>query len=373
MEKKNTEYSTHIKERFPELGKEWTRLINEIGIDLVNFIKDKISSEYSFLKELSQFKFKIIVDNNFIFGQIKGSIRKKKTLEESFLFKLLMSTSIEMFGPFKLQEELFEKINTVLEEEDREIGTSYAVTLLSKIKIQDAQWTDDWKKANNLIGEYDPDDVSYLALAFDLNVHSILTQDDVFHRQGDFNVWRHNDMGKVLANYNSGFVSMVMMDFTGQLLWKILAIAFKFIRDSLASVVHLLVDVAKGLINGVFKLPPLVIAGLIGLGIIFADEIKEHGKNILIYIIKKAKEILQRVRIALKEIIDLLQKAFDTVLSGATVTFEFLGFLLDEYWGLYNQIRDLNIDFPPQLIPDPRSIQTSTLKPLGEKLKDERS
>src|SRR5687768_4250287 len=78
MTKSKRNFSARLKQRFPNFEKEWIKLINEFGTEMVNLIKDRLSGEYSFLKELSQFRFKIIVDNNFIFSQIKGAIRKKK-------------------------------------------------------------------------------------------------------------------------------------------------------------------------------------------------------------------------------------------------------------------------------------------------------
>src|SRR5689334_18139266 len=104
MKKNTRDYSVRIKQRFPEFEKEWSKLIHEIGIDLVNFIKEKMSIEYSFLKELTNFKFKMIVDNNFILGQIKGVIKNKKRIEDSLLYKLMLSTSVEMFAPPMLKE-----------------------------------------------------------------------------------------------------------------------------------------------------------------------------------------------------------------------------------------------------------------------------
>jgi predicted nucleic acid-binding protein len=352
MVKGKKDFSERLKQRFPDFEKEWRKLVSDFGTEMVNTIKQKLSGEYSFLKELAEFKFKIIVDNNFIFSQIKGAIKKKYALEASFIYKLLKSSSIEMYGPHLLKEELLEKVKTVLPEHERELGTSYALTLLSKIRIQDAMWTDDWKKANRLIGEHDPDDVSYLALAFEIGGHGILSLDNVFHRQGDINVWKHHEMGKVVTNFNSGFVSMTLMDQTGQLIVKILTMVFKFIKDALVSIVKLLVNLAAGIVKGLASLPPLVMIGLITLGIIYADDIKKHGKEFFSYVVERANEILIRVKIALREIIDLLKKALDVVHLGATVTFEFLGYLLNEYHSMYEQVKELNIDFPKQLIPN---------------------
>lgn len=344
MKKAKQDYSSRLKERFPEFEKGWTKLVNDVGIDLVNFLKEKLRAEYSFLKEVSQFKFKMVIDNNFILGQIKGVIKKKKGIEHSLLYKLMMSKSIEMFAPPLLKEELDEKIRLLLQGEDQELALSYAMVLLPNITIKDAQWMDSWRMASNLIGDTDKDDIPYLALAFEIGGHGILSRDEVFHKQGDVQVWKHNDAGRVVTSYNSGFISLVLMDQSGQLFGKLIAVVFRFIRDSLLELVDLLVALAAGAIKGIAKIPMPIIIGLALLGIIYFDEIKNTGKDFFKYIVEKGNEILQKLKAALKEIGEILIKALDVVQLGATITFEFLGFLVHEFNRFNDQIADLTIN-----------------------------
>jgi predicted nucleic acid-binding protein len=250
-----SDLSERMKVRFPEFEAGWNKLVREVGPELVNFIQEKINGHRSLLTELAKFKFKFVVDNNFIFGQIKGAIEKNKEIEKSFIYKLLSSWSIQIFAPPKLQEELFDKINLHIAEQNHEKAFGYALMILSRIEIKDAQWVDAWKKANNLIGELDEDDVPYLALALEIESHAIMTFDDVFHRQGDIRVWKHGDADKVITNYNSGFISFVIIERAGVLIGKILAAIFRFIRDSIVDLLELMVAIASGTITVLSKIP----------------------------------------------------------------------------------------------------------------------
>lgn len=352
MKKESHDYSTRLKKRFPNFEKGWESLVNEVGIELVNSLKAQLKAEYSFIKEITGFKFKMIVDNNFIFGQIKGAIKNKKSIEQSLLFKLMASTSVEIFAPPLLREELVEKINQVVEKEDQELAMSYAMVLLPQITIKEAFWIDNWKKANNLIGAYDPDDVSYLALAFEIGGHGILSFDEVFHKQGDVRVWQHRDASKVVSNYNSGFISLVLMDQTGQLFAKLIGVIFRFVRDAIKSIVALLLRLAACLIEGIASIPPIILAGLIALGIIYFDEIKSAGTAFFQWGKEKAKELVVKIKVAIKEILDLLSKVIEVGQLGATVAFEFLGFLVGEFNKLNDQVASLSFE-QSDLVPLP--------------------
>jgi|GEM_PF-1531596 len=340
--KKIPDLSDRIKRRYPEFEERWNKLIKDVGIDLVNYLKEKLNVEYNFLKDITQFKLKIVIDNNIIFGQIKGAIKKQKSIEDSFLFKLLLSNSVHMFAPHQLEQELTEKINTLIHEDDRELAISYSTILLRKIEIKDAQWTDNWRKASRLIRETDEDDISYLALAFEIGSHGILSFDEVFHKQGEVKVWKHADADHVVTNYNSGFLSVILMDQSGQVLWKIISVVFKFFRDLFMTIIGVLVQLAKGVIVAIAKLPPIILIGLAALGIIFWEDIKAMGKEFWSAIREKAKEVIQQLMVVIKEMTDLLHKIINLAKLGTTIAFEFLGFLINEYQRLLDQIVELN-------------------------------
>lgn len=339
--------SQRMKVRFPEFEAGWNGLVREVGPELVNFIQEKIDGHRSLLTELAKFKFKFVVDNNFIFGQIKGAIEKNKEIEKSFIYKLLSSRSIKIFAPPKLQEELYDKINLHIADHYREKAFGYAIMILSRIEIKDAQWIDAWKKANNLIGELDQDDVPYLALALEIESHAIMTFDDVFHRQGDVKVWKHGDADKIVTNYNSGFISFLIIEQTGMLMGKILAAIFRFIRDMIVDLVKLLGMIASGAITALSKIPWPVWVLIIGVGVAFWDEISKAGMDLFTYLKTKGKHIVGKLKSMVKEVYQLLKSVFDLLGLAGTIVFEFLAYLVNEYKSLNDQLKEMKFDKAP--------------------------
>ncbi len=338
------EVKKHFESKYPEFDSSWRHLIKTAGIGLVNELKEKLKIEYQFLKQLSDFQFRIVVDNNFVFGQIKGLLDKKGQIENSFLFKLLLSKSIQMFAPPKLQEELKDKILSVLNKEDHELALKYAATFTSKLKIQDAKWIDDWKKANRLIGDKDEDDVPYLALAFAVDSHAIVSFDKVFTNQGDVKVWNFGDVDRIITNYHSGIIAFTMAGATMNLLVYLLSLIGKLIRDIFLDLINLLKQLANGVIKAISKIPPelLIILSALGLiALISSDELQKKGKDLALWI----KEKIQAAIASLKELIgtigDLLSSFIEFIGPVAIPTIEFLGYLMAQYTEMEKELEQL--------------------------------
>jgi predicted nucleic acid-binding protein len=336
--------SQRMKSRFPEFDAAWNKLLHEVGPDLVNYIQEKIDGQKAFLGQLAEFKFKFVVDNNFVFGQIKGAISKNKDIEKSFIYKLLSSKSIQVYAPPLLKEELLAKINLLIPEENCERAIGYALMILSRIEIKDAQWVDNWKKANNLIGEIDNDDVPYLALALEIESHAIMTLDEVFHRQGEIRVWKHADVGKVISNYNSGFISLLIFEQGSGLLYNIASIILRFIRDIVTELIEILIMIASGALKTLSGIPWPVWFLIVGLGIAFWDDISKAGKDIFTFLKEKGSEILARLKAVVLEIYDMLKGILEVAGLAGTVAFEFMGYLLNEYNNLNDQLKEMKFD-----------------------------
>lgn len=87
MQQKNLKeiVEKRLDKKFPGFKSAWGDLVKKIGDDFVNLLKDKFQDEYKLFKEISQFKISVVVDNNFVFGQLKGLAEKNKPLEGSFI------------------------------------------------------------------------------------------------------------------------------------------------------------------------------------------------------------------------------------------------------------------------------------------------
>jgi predicted nucleic acid-binding protein len=338
-----SDLSIRIRSRYPEFYKCWKQLVKEVGSGLVNELKKIFSKELGFVKEITSFKLKLIIDNNFILGQILGIIRKNENVDACFLYKILQSSIVEVYAPPKLREELFEKISEVLDQKDHEKAFEHAEILLSKIDVKDAQWIDSWKRANNLIGSVDSDDVPYLALAIEVGGHGIMSFDHVFHKQGDVKVWKHEDTDRVITNYNSGFISICILGKVSAVLGKLVAVIFKIIRDFIIRALRMLFRVMKSIFGQLGKIPVAIWIILVSLGIVFWEEVKQAGKSFFDMIREKTRELVMLIKNLLRQFQILIKSVWNLVEPGFTTAFEFIAFLYVEYSHLIEEIQTIKM------------------------------
>lgn len=344
MTKEERDLSVRLKTRYPDFDKGWKRLVKDLGSGLVTELKRILGAELGFIKEITNFRLKLIVDNNFVLGQLLTVIRKNDSLESCFLSKILQTSVVSVYAPPKLRNELSEKIDTVLQEKkDRELAHKYAETLLSKIEIKDAQWIDSWKKAHNLIGGVDEDDVPYLALALEVGGHAIMSFDNVFLKQGDVKVWKHADTDRIITKYNSGFISICILGQVSKLLGKLLSAIFKIIRDLIVKAIKFIVKIVHTTLTQISKVPIGVWIIVVSMGIIFWDEIKQGGKDLLEKVRLNAKLIFERIKKLLHEIQAVIRSILDFVDPVLAPAFEFMGFLYVEYLRLSEEIAAIKL------------------------------
>lgn len=329
--------ANNLDAKFPGFEKEWYNIVRLLGNDFVNSMKGQFQDELSMFKEISQFRFSIVIDNNFIFGQIKNVVEKNLDIEDSFVYKLVNSANTNIYGPYKLKEELYDKLLTVLSV-NNELAKSYADLLIEKIIIKDAQWTNEWKKANNLIGHIDQDDVPYLALAFHQESHAIISNDKIFSKQGASKTWDIQDADKIITSYNSGFMSFCFIG-TGisimDLIWKTFVSIFKVIGEILLEIISgigmLVVGTIDILVNTV---PPWLSLSLLALGIgaaILSEDFREVSKEILVETGKIAKKIIVKIEKTLAWLIEVVQELWEVFKPLGITSLEFAGYFLLEY------------------------------------------
>lgn len=335
------DYSKRIKQRFPDFEKNWKEIVGVVGAEFVNYVKEKLTSTSMDFGKLSKFKFKIIVDNNFLFGQIKGLVTKKANAQDNFVYRLSEMESVNMYGPHLLQEEVIEKINLFLTGDEKVAALEHASVLLDRITILDAQWTDDWKKAKALIGHKDPDDVPYFALAFDIRSHAILSMDKMFDQQNEVRVWNARQTNLIVTSYHSGFISFTLTNKISELIAYLISIVFKFIRDMVTKLVRFVLTLTGKAIEEISKLDPWVLILLTIVGVVLWKDIKKWGKDTGKFMNEKSIEIIRKVSEALKELVLFLEQILDIIRLISTIAFEFLGFLISDFMEMKKKIDDL--------------------------------
>ncbi len=329
--------ATNLNNKFPTFEEKWNEIVKSLGNNFVGLVKEKFKDELQLFKEISQFRFSIVIDNNFIFGQIKNVVEKNKNIENSFIYKLVNSSYIDVYAPFKLKEELYDKITTVLKVNNK-LAEEYANQLIKKILIKDAQWIDEWKKANNLIGHIDQDDVPYLALALHTESHAIISNDKIFKKQGLSKSWNIQDTDKIITSYNSGYISFCFIGTSMsiiELIWKTIVSIFKMIGEILLEIITgigmLVVGAFDFLIN---KVPPWISLSILAIGIgttIFSEDFRKVGKDVLIKTGNIAKKIIVKIEDFLKWLIEIVKEFWEIFKPIGITGLEIAGYFTLEY------------------------------------------
>ncbi|MFC0875867.1 PIN domain-containing protein [Saccharicrinis sp. FJH2] len=344
------EISKELNKKFPKFEDSWNNTVKELGNEFVGLIKELLQDEFQLLKEITEFRFSIVIDNNFIFGQIKNIIEKNLDLEDSFIYKLTHTSYVDVYAPYKLKEELYDKIEYVLKA-NKSKARQFANFLLEKIIIKDAEWIDEWKKAKNLIGHIDKDDVPYLALAFHTQSHAIISMDKIFKTQSLSKSWNVQETDKIITSYNSGFISFCFIG-TGlkimELIWKTLLIVFKTIAEIFIEIILGIGVILSGAYELILKkIPPWVYLGILFLAIgaaFISEDFRNLGKDFF----SRANKVLKDFSIKIKEFLDKLLetiKEFWEVFKPIGVTsLEIIGYLTLEYQTMVKQVEKLNIE-----------------------------
>jgi predicted nucleic acid-binding protein len=288
----------------------------------------------------------VIIDNNFLFSQINGAIKNKSKIEDTFIYKLTSSSIVNLIAPFKIREEINDKIALKIKSNKR-IASQYANSILSKITLIDAPWIDEWKKASNLIGDIDSDDVPYLALAFHSKSHSIISNDEVFKKQGDLKAWTVADTKNVMSTYQSGFISFCIYG-SGILIVKSFLEILFIILQSIGQVIIELLSALGSLIGAGFdlisRIPNEIFIALIIIyfgGLIFSEEFRDINikafDNITDFVTKTLIKFGTFLNETINDFVSFLKEHKEIGIA----ILEFLAFLSLEFKMMEDQIEKL--------------------------------
>lgn len=344
MNNRTTDYSDIFLTKYPEMALSWEHLKGDINNEFYAYIKGAIGGAFNLYEDLAKFQLSIVVDTNFVFGQLKAIIEKNRDFETSFIYKILQCDFLKVYAPYLLKKELFDKISTVLKRGKMK-AREYAKKVLNAIEIKDAQWVEDWIRANKLIS--DKDDVAFLALAFDTSCHAILSNDKGFKQQNEAKIWKINEVDNIITNYNGGLLAIQFnMSFPQilRLFWKVLGYLFNAIVDAVKKIIQSLMTLSKSLILILSKIPSTIYltALIISLVAIIANENAQNwiGKRIadLGVFIRSAAG---KVREFIVWLMDLFKRFLDIFKDWGIKVVEFFAFFTSEIKKLSISVAEL--------------------------------
>lgn len=330
-----------IDNKHPNFESSWKSLCENFDKDFVEYVREQVETTFLSLKDFTNFKLQIVIDNNFIFGQIKSTIEKGHPIKSTFVYRLITSSFVDVYAPYKLKDELYDKIETVLEtENDR--ARSFADMLLTHIKIQDATWTNEWKRAKNAIGQIDIDDVPYLALALDVKGDAVLSNDKIFKKQGEVNSWNLQDTESKIRELQSGFLAFSIVGGSIVTFIAIVTIIFRFIFKMVEMFLGFIFQMLEGGITALAHIPGtwlVVIIALLGFSYItWKDDIHSFIKEFS----NLSNDIVNKIKPHFYQLKSITTEFWQITKPLAIDGIEILVYLTTEYIEIEDKIENYN-------------------------------
>lgn len=343
------EVREYLKERIPGVETFMNEVKSKFAPFVINFLRSSSNQDLGYLKEVLNFRLKLVIDNNILFAEINGLIKGNKAVENCFFYQLALNPSIDFFAPPFLKEEILTKIDEKFKTEDKPVAVDFAKKLLGKIKIKEAQWVEDWIKAKRKIGHRDPDDIPYLALCFDLKSHGIMSNDKIFaEEQKEFKAWNIKETGRITAEYNEGMISFFFLGHIPN----IATVIYDFMSAFFISVFELVGDfikIATGIltegVSYLAKIPSellLLFGGLFLIAYLTMQEV-QNGVNRAFENLKSyLLSLIERLKIWFEKLSEFIIKIYEILAPFVKNAFYFLSYLLVNTIQVVDNIQEID-------------------------------
>jgi predicted nucleic acid-binding protein len=272
------------------------------------------------LSKKRSLKSRLVIDSNIVVGDaFRVSVGKPSSTE-----RLFASPFLELWAPNTIEEEVAESIRDDLPKGgSSEKAKAHAAKLLRKIKLHPASDLKAVVRAQQLISAYDPDDVPFLALAFDEGAEAIVSRDVTsIGQQREVARWDIGGMASVVGEAEGGSLSLVIIGASAtaivtaaQSVFTTVAAAFSTALSVIAAIVGAAVE---GFAAALAAIPPDVqaiigIAAVIAivvliLGVIFSPDFRRGVADA----IEKAADAFSRFA---KTVAESARRIFDAVYS----------------------------------------------------------
>jgi len=317
------------------VDKEFTSFIHKIPNELTKYVKSKILESQTFFKNKT-FELELVVDTNIIFSEVRSLVVNGS----SFFLKIADNSSIKIYAPSQLKQELYENIKLKFPKDNKTKGRDIneclakADLLLSKIIIRDDITTASWDKAQSYLEERDAKDISFVALNFTLKTHGILTKDTDISDQEDIRIWKLGEAGQVITEMNKGTFSFVILSISITAIWEAIYVLVATIWGAFIEVVQGLITFFTAILSrsvvALTNMPPelALIIGIATIFILAADNLRNEVGEFFKMMWEEIKKFIQQIRTIFKAIWETLREIFEALKPYFKVSFQLIAYFV---------------------------------------------
>ena len=281
--------------------------------DLIEYLKQRFQSNMInwIIDEEADLQVKLVIDSNTIIRTLKYYANTGKS---SLLLKLKSNPLFPIYSPIELENEIVDYIEIKEKNLKHKPKMRKAWNLIKKnIIFQKDINIESWKKAQEIIGKKDSNDIPFVGVYFDLNASGIITEDRHYEHP-EIKRFNIESLGEIVGTYHRGIFSFFILNDFSPLLFNFIKqlslTILKLLSEMFFLFLNLFKTLATGAISKTFELLsrspswvlPIVLIISIGAGIVIAfhDGARNKVKKFLLNAKEKIKPYLDRI-------IDLIQ------------------------------------------------------------------
>ena len=213
-------FSNERLEKFKEYKDSITQFIKYLSRtfppDLIEHLEYELTNSINIFN-LHSYKLKCVIDTNIIIQEAKRITKGK----ESSTPRIFSSPYIELYSCKDLLKEVKDKVYIEFtDKEQRQKAFIHTNLLLSKIKIltPDDQF---YSKSKEIIGDRDPKDINFLAIALEIDAEAIVSNDKDFDNIIQLKRWDLKNLTHVIITRESGTISIAILGYSSDIFLKI--------------------------------------------------------------------------------------------------------------------------------------------------------
>lgn len=341
----NSEWD-YFADYFTDFDGHWGEITKHLGNEFIAYLRSYLQKYQFMFSEGSEFTAELVIDSNIVFAEVLSLMKGKP----SFLGSIINNPFLTLYAPPEILKEVKKTIKKDLPKNlDKDKAKKLAHEILSKITILKEQRLDAWIKAYTLIGKRDEKDVPFLALAFSLETHGVITRDKDFTEQEEVRIWKLGETGKMISDLNKGSFSFF---FLGTGLPRILQFCYwlcvsflKLLAEVLEALIAVIAALVAGGVNALSKIPPWILT-LIGVTLILSKEAREKAGDAFAKLYEKAIETGGKIKEAFSRIIECIKQIIEMLMPFVSFALKGVGYLFYSSWQLIDRIHELEESKP---------------------------
>jgi len=328
-----------------EFNRVWKEMHSKCGSQFINYIYEFLQKNQFLLTEGESFNIELVVDTNVIFAEILAIMRGKP----SYIRTIIANPFLVLYAPPEIRAEVEKAIIEDLPKKyDKDDARKIAQDMLSHVNILKGERSKAWLRAHAIIGQRDKTDIPFIALAFSIGTHGIISRDQDFSTQDEIKIWELGEAGRLVSKMTKGSFTFFILNLSIAAVWEmsrsLCVIFLKVVTAVLRGLVLILAALFQGGVDILTRIPLWIFMagiGAIALTLLLWKEAREKSGDMLNVLWDWMRDAAKKIAKIFADIIKRVKAFIEITLPVVSYFIKGVGYLFYSTHQLMVNIRDL--------------------------------